>query len=211
MTKVKICGVRRVEDARAVIAAKADAIGLNFYPKSSRFIGDASDAKALIDAAGASSIAWAGVFVNATLEQISETVRVAGLSIVQLHGDEEPEFLTALRPQLPPRVAIWKAFPVSSADDFAGIARFDCAVRLLDTKTDQRGGSGRTFDWSLIKEAKLQRPFALAGGLTPENVAEAIRSAEPEWVDTASGVESAPGIKDSVQIEKFVRLAKMHK
>jgi len=200
MVRVKICGVKRLEDARAVQAAGAHAIGLNFASESPRCIGTPSEAERFVSEAEL-SLRWAGVFVNAAPEFILDAVRRCGLTIVQLHGDEGPAFSEALRPQLPPGVEIWKAFRVSSVDDLAPIPSYPCDAVLLDAKVaGVRGGSGHAFDWSILKALPRTRPLVLAGGMKPENTAEAVRAVRPEWIDTASGVESAPGVKDAARI-----------
>lgn len=203
--RVKICGVKRLEDARAVQAAGAHAIGLNFAPESPRCIGTPADAERFVREANL-SLKWAGVFVNATPDFILDAVRRCGLTIAQLHGDEGPAFSEALRPQLPAGVEIWKAFRVSSAEDLAPIPSYPCDAVLLDAKvTGVRGGSGHAFDWSILKALPRTRPLVLAGGMKPENVAEAVRVVLPDWIDTASGVESAPGEKDPARIVALVQ------
>lgn len=200
MVRVKICGVKRLEDARAVQAAGAHAIGLNFAAESPRCIGDVNAAERFVREANL-TLRWAGVFVNATPEFILDAVRRAKLTIVQLHGDEPAAFADSLRPQLPKGVEIWKAFRVSSADDLAPIEAFPANAALLDAKiAGVRGGSGHAFDWSILNSLSRTKPLVLAGGLKPENAADAVRIVRPEWIDTASGVESAPGIKDPARI-----------
>jgi phosphoribosylanthranilate isomerase len=106
-------------------------------------------------------------------------------------------------------VAIWKAFPIATREDLTAIDAYDCDVALLDAKVHgARGGTGTAFDWTLLENAPRTKPWALAGGLKPQNVAEAVRRVKPAWVDTASGVESAPGIKDRAKMDAFVREAR---
>lgn len=205
MVRIKICGVKRLEDARAVQSAGAHAIGLNFASESPRCIGSVADAEWFVRDANL-SLRWAGVFVNAPAEFILEAVRRCGLKIVQLHGDEPPAFAEALRAKLPGGVEIWRAFRVSSADDLAPIPSYPCDAVLLDAKVaGVRGGSGHAFDWAILKALPRTHALVLAGGMKPENVAEAVRVVHPDWIDTASGVESAPGIKDPVRINALVQ------
>ena len=209
MVKVKICGVTRAEDVRSSVAAGAHAIGINFAPESKRYIGSVERAAELIQKSrSAKSIEWAGVFVNAPQLQIERAVRELSLSIVQLHGDETPAEVIALRAHMPRETLIWKVFRISDASDLAALSQFACDGCLLDARYEgARGGEGVRFDWNVLKELTRTKPIILAGGLNPENVREAVSSVKPEWVDVASGVESAPGIKAAEKIQRFVREA----
>ncbi len=191
----------------AAASAGAHAIGLNFVPESPRFVGTAERAGELIaQTAAPSSLRWAGVFANPTVQDLERAVEVAGLSIVQLHGEESASYVADLRKKLRPEVSIWKAFRVAQASDLERIAEDSaCDAGLLDAKTDLRGGSGRTFDWDLLAKLDRRKTLVLAGGLNPDNVQEAVKRVAPTWVDVASGVESSPGVKDPFLIEKFVR------
>ena len=211
MVRVKICGVKRPEDARAAAQAGAHAIGLNFVAESPRCIGYASGARRLIVQSGAhAGMLWAGVFANLSESEIEKIVADAGLQIVQLHGDESPEFAQRLRKRLGPAVHIWKAFRVSSADDLVHCGEFEaCDAFVLDAKAlGVRGGSGQSFDWDLLRGVVRKRPWVLAGGLNPDNVQEAVKRVAPEWVDVASGVEESPGKKDRHKLEVFLSKAK---
>jgi phosphoribosylanthranilate isomerase len=207
--RIKICGVKRVEDAKAAVTAGADAIGINFVPESSRYIGTVGRAQDLIVECGASALLWAGVFANPSDTLIDEAVG-AGLRVIQLHGEEPAEFAESLRERLPTDVQLWKAFRISTADDLLQLADFSsCDAWVLDAKAaGTRGGSGQAFDWELLKSVPRTTPWVLAGGLNPDNVQDAVRRVRPEWVDVASGVESAPGIKDSAKIVRFIEEAK---
>jgi phosphoribosylanthranilate isomerase len=208
MIQVKICGVLRIKDARDAFHLGASAVGVNFAPESPRFIGGIDAAESLVRSANI-PISFAGVFVNAEESRILEIVRRCGLSIVQLHGDETPEFATGLRALLPKSVAIWKAFPVATKDDLTAIDSYPCDIALLDAKVSgARGGTGTAFDWTILENAPRTKQWALAGGLKPQNVAEAVRRVKPDWVDTASGVESAPGVKDRAKMDAFIRGAR---
>ena len=204
MTAVKICGVTRVEDAQAAARAGADFLGINFWPTSKRHVG----AEAAAQLARAGRIRGAmivGVFVDATLTTIVEAARVASLDVIQLHGDEPPGFCAEVRAAT--RLRVWKAVPVAAAEDVAGLERWPVHAVLLDAATPARGGSGQTIDWTLAARAAQagERPIVLAGGLDPGNVAAAVGAVKPWAVDVASGVESAPGIKDPARIAAFVR------
>lgn len=208
--RVKICGVTRAEDIEAVDAAGGHAVGLNFVPASARFIESIQRAGELRERSKVSDrLLWAGVFVNASHEAVLDAVRAARLNIVQLHGDESPEYLITLRALLNPNVGIWKAFRVSEKADLECVGDFACDAVLVDAKcAAARGGSGTSFDWGILSGLKRTRPFVLAGGLTPSNVLAAIGQVEPDWVDTASGVESAPGVKQAGLIQDFMRAAR---
>ena len=201
MTKIKICGVTRVDDATAAVRAGADYIGINFWPSSKRYV-DPSRAGELVRAirdAGAAQIV--GVFVDAN--NVVEIAEMVGLDIVQLHGDETREDAAALATKRP----VWKAIAVRDERDIDGLDQWPVDAILLDTPTPGRGGSGVTFDWSLARAARERfgsRHLVLAGGLTPENVARAVAEVAPFGVDVASGVELAPREKDVTRIAAFI-------
>ncbi len=205
--KVKICGVLRAADIRAAIDSGANAVGLNFVAASPRFVGGTAEARRLMDAAGArGQIAAAGVFVNAQFDSVLAAAKTAGLEIIQLHGDESPAYAEQLKNELGPNVQVWRAFRIAEAADLRGVEDFPCDAIVLDAKAPgARGGTGHAFDWTLLQGLRRDRTLVLAGGLTPENVRLAVRSVRPDWVDTASGVESVPGIKDHTRISRFVQ------
>jgi phosphoribosylanthranilate isomerase len=208
--QIKICGIKRVEDARAAVVAGASMIGLNFAPESPRFVGGLQFARELIEQSGVRDEArWAGVFVNPSIEDACEAVRLARLDVVQLHGEEDAAFVAALRQKLPAFVHIWKALRVASAADLAGVPECGCEAWVVDSKVaGVRGGSGHVFDWSLLKFFRRDKQLVLSGGLNAGNVGQAVQQVNAEWYDVASGVESSPGIKDAVLMERFVRAAK---
>lgn len=199
MTKIKICGIKTVTDALAAMEAGADLIGFNFYPKSPRYVqvGMCRNIMSVMRQHG--RVTCVGVFVNASLAEICATMDTVGLSLVQLHGDESPELMKALD---------GKAFKA-----FRGIPeRVDGFVRnrppafLVDAAVKGvYGGSGVTVDWNGAAQLAKQHPILLAGGLTPVNVADAVRQVRPWGVDVASGVESAPGEKDTNKMKAFVQ------
>ncbi len=212
MFRIKICGIRSREAAEACIAAGADAVGLNFYPKSRRFI--LPDEAAAISRAIAGKLLRIGVFVSSSPEQIRDLADSVGLDAVQLHGEEPPETLAALQPW-----PVIKAFRVRDSCRMVGDYLEDCqalgvlpAAVLLDTwAADAPGGTGKTFDWSTASEFVRNHPntrVVLAGGLRPENVGEAVRIVRPYGVDTAGGVESPPGEKSPDLIAAFVQAAR---
>lgn len=207
--KTKICGITRPEDARAAVAASVDAIGLNFVRKSPRFLKSWDQARAVWSGAQPFAGLAVGLFVDATVEEILAATREVNLDAIQLHGDEPPELGDALSRRLD--VAIWKACRIGTrADVDAVLARdWPCDVLLLDARVKgAHGGTGQSFDWDLLADFPRTRTLALAGGLTPGNVAEAVRRVKPDWVDTASGVESAPGVKDVAMMRVFVSAVK---
>ncbi len=198
MTKIKICGIKTVTDALAAMEAGADLIGFNFYPKSPRCIdvGRCRDIMSVMRKYG--HVTYVGVFVNASAAEIHATMETVGLSIAQLHGDETPEMLRALDGKA------FKAFRGVPAE-VNGFARSESPALLVDAAVKGvYGGSGVTADWSAAAELAKQFPLLLAGGLTPENVADAVRQVRPWGVDVASGVESAPGEKDAKKMKAFV-------
>jgi phosphoribosylanthranilate isomerase len=201
--RVKICGITRVRDAIAAVEAGADAVGLMFYEGSRRWVSlDRARELAGVLPAGMERV---GVFVDADEATIRKAIEVCALSILQFHGVESPEFCARFAP-----LKVWKAFRVSDASVLETMASFATDAWLLDTAVPgQLGGSGQRFDWELAVRAKaMGRPIVLAGGLTPENVHEAMQQVQPYAVDVSSGVETAPGIKDPAKMRAFVTAAK---
>jgi phosphoribosylanthranilate isomerase len=198
--RVKICGVTRAEDALAAARLGADAVGFNFWPRSKRYIAPA--AAAAIVRSLPPHVATFGVFVDPTRAELEAALAASGVGIAQLHGDEPPALCLGLG------VPVVKALRVGSSHDLAGLAAYEVRAFLLDSPSPGYGGSGATFDWSVAAAAALEVPVLLAGGLGPDNVAEAVRTVRPLGVDVASGVESAPGVKDQARMEAFIRRAK---
>ena len=198
MTKIKICGIKTETDALAAMEAGADLIGFNFYPKSPRSIdvGRCRDIMSVIRRYG--RVICVGVFVNASIADIHATMDTCGLSLAQLHGDETPEMLQALDGKA------FKAFR-GIPSSLGGYTNMDAPAFLLDASVKgQYGGTGVAADWDGAVELAKKYPFILAGGLTSENVAQAIRKVRPWGVDVASGVEYAPGGKDANRMKAFV-------
>ena len=203
--RVKVCGVTRLEDAKAAWEAGADALGLNFYAKSPRCV-DVATAAALA-ATRPPLGAVVGVFVNASPEDIRAKVGACGLTAVQLHGDEPPEACSGYGVPVIKALRVRGPEDVARAREYVGVG--DVAGLLLDGAAPGYGGGGVGFDWSLVAQLTgCGVPVLVAGGLKPSNVAEAVRATRPYGVDVASGVESAPGIKDLDAVRAFVRLAK---
>jgi len=183
---VKICGITRLEDAEAAVDGGAGAIGFIFWPNSPRFI-DPHRARKIV-AALPPFVTPVGVFVNQTLDYVNGVASLVRLGAVQLHGDETAEFAAAVSHPVIKAVA-------PGRDDPAG---WPARVRLLLDVHDPlaRGGTGRTIDWAAAADIAARRPILLAGGLTPDNVADAVARVRPFGIDVSSGVERAPGIKD---------------
>jgi phosphoribosylanthranilate isomerase len=198
--RVKICGITRLEDALAAVRLGADALGFNFWPRSKRFVSPA-EVRAIVRRLPP-LVTAVGVFVDPTRDEVLRAVDASGVGVVQLHGDEPPELCLSL--PLP----VLKAIRVTDAHSLAQLASYDVQGFLLDAPSPGYGGSGATFDWSLAAEVARELPIVLAGGLTHENVAEAVRTVSPWAVDVASGVESAPGVKDAERMARFVERAK---
>lgn len=201
MTWIKICGVTSVEDAEHVIVAGADAIGLNFVPSSKRRV-SLEQARVLVDAiAGRAEVV--AVVADPSDDQVQALRAGLGIEWLQLHGDEDAARTAELLPHA------FKAVPIASVDDARQAATFPGQRLLVDTKVPgSAGGTGQVFDWHLVRELCQQRQLVLAGGLTPLNVARAVRELGPFGVDVASGVEAAPGRKDAQLVAAFVKAAR---
>jgi phosphoribosylanthranilate isomerase len=201
--RVKICGITNPDDAQIAVDAGADALGFNFYEKSPRFVptriaADISRALPLFTLR-------VGVFVNPGEELVRRAIGECNLNLLQFHGDESPEFCTQFE------LMSMKAFRIRDAGSLKELSSYQTDAWLLDAHaSDTFGGSGEKFNWRLAVEAqKLGKPVFLAGGLTPENVAQAVQQVQPFGVDVASGVESAPGRKDPVKVRTFIKAAKL--
>ncbi|HEX5035839.1 MAG TPA: phosphoribosylanthranilate isomerase [bacterium] len=194
---VKICGITNLEDALAAVEFGADALGFNFYAKSPRHVSPEKVEKILEEIPP--SILRVGVFVNET-EQVVRDLSVAlELNYLQFHGDETPSYCEQFA------VPYWKAFRLKDEKTLELMKKYKCDYYLVDTfLTQAYGGTGVTGNWDLAREAKKMGKIILAGGLTPENVADAIRTVKPDGVDVASGVEEKPGRKDAAKVERFI-------
>jgi phosphoribosylanthranilate isomerase len=197
-TRIKICGLTRLEDAQRAVDLGAAALGFNFYPPSPRYI-EPEPARAIIRRLPP-FVTAVGVFADETdAGHVISLARESGATAVQVHGPRFPalhELLSVFR--LVVAVAVREGFKPEE------LRKIKPSAFLLDAfDPDRLGGTGRTFDWSVAREAKQYGPIILAGGLTPENVAQAVREVRPFAVDVASGVESAPGIKDPAKLQAF--------
>lgn len=202
MVKVKICGITNPKDARSAARFGADALGFNFVPASKRFV-PRERARAII-ASLPPFVTPVGVFANEKAETVLEICEFCGIQTVQLHGEEPPSYLSRLT-----RLRRIKAIRMSAESDLRQLARYTCEAFLLDTFVpDLLGGTGKAFNWEWAREASQHGPIILAGGLTSENVGEAVRIAQPYAVDVASGVESEPGKKDRRLMAEFIMAAK---
>jgi len=203
MVKVKICGITNLEDAKTAIAAGCDALGFAFYKKSPRYVSP-EKARQII-ARLPMSVTTIGVFVNASEKRVKAIARACRLDMIQFHGEESPAFCRKFA-----RYKVIKAFRVKDTLDIARIRRYNTFAYLFDSFVKEKpGGTGKTFHWQLIKHLQdLKQPVFLSGGLTQENVAKAIQSAHPAWVDVSSGVELVPGKKDAAKVQGFIKAAK---
>lgn len=196
---VKICGVTRAADAEAVVAAGADAIGLNFVPTSRRRI-DLDTARSIL-AVVPESVLSVGVFRDQPVDEMLHIIRTIGLSAAQLHGDESPEIAAAVANHVTTLIKV-----VAPTGPWAHpIEEYGADIVMLDAPTP---GGGVPFDWEVVGDLAAQHRVLLAGGLTPDNVGEAIRRVRPWGVDVASGVESGPGLKDPAAVARFVVAAR---
>ena len=197
--KVKICGITHFEDAMMALETGADALGFNFFPPSPRYI-DPVKASEIIRQLPPFAIT-VGLFVNvAQPEQVIETAKIAGIQLLQLHGDESPEYCS--------RLSGWpliKVLRIGSDPVREDLDRYPVRAFLLDVKDDTLfGGTGISFDWDLVQNIDRKRPVILAGGLRPDNVRRAIRTVKPYAIDVCSGVEQRPGIKDRAKLEALM-------
>jgi phosphoribosylanthranilate isomerase len=211
--RVKICGIRTEADLAAVVAARAAYVGLNFFPKSPRYV-SLDEARALTLAApeGLCKVALVVDADDATLDAITAAMPV---DMLQLHGRETPERVTEVKSRY--GLPVMKAVGVAAEGDLAAVLEYSLVADqiLVDAKAPKDavlpGGNGLAFDWRLVAQRRWLRPWMLAGGLTADNVAEAIRLTNARQVDVSSGVESAPGVKDAGKIAAFCDAARREK
>ena len=202
LTRIKICGITNLADAQLAVELGADALGFIFYPKSPRFI-KVRDAANICNALPP-FVSRVGVFVDELEYEIEKAITGCLLTAVQFHGEEPPGFCLKF-----PAKSI-KAIRMRDETSLRAAAEYDVDALLLDTYTEaEKGGTGKTFDWSLAVKAKeIGPPIILSGGLTTANVQEAIRKVRPYAVDVASGVEREPGRKDPEKLRRFIELCK---
>ena len=211
MVRIKICGITSLAEARAAIAAGADMLGFNFYRPSPRFI-EPKDARTVIETLRAEikalprTVTMVGVFVSEPAESIVRIAEESGVAAVQLHGDESVEYCRKLKTLLPDRFLI-KVIRASGNAVTERAAEYEVDAIMLDAfDAELRGGTGRVVDWNLARHTReaVSRLF-LAGGLSPENVSDAISKVQPYAVDACSALESSPGHKDPERMNAFVR------
>lgn len=205
--KIKVCGMRHPENIFALAELKPDYLGLIFYPLSKRFVGEL-DIKVLGELP--TSIKLTGVFVDESLENVLENAQKYNLSAIQLHGSESEEYCRELKSELfkiSPlnKIEIWKAFGIGLGFDFGSLDAYRDVVDsfLFDTKTEAHGGSGLSFDWRVLSEYKLDKPFFLSGGISPENIHEVFNLNHKQLfgVDLNSKFELEPGLKDVLSLK----------
>ncbi len=202
MVRVKICGITSLDDALGCAEAGADALGFVFWEKSRRAV--TVEKVSRIISGLPPFVTTVGVFVNEGADVVNAAAREAGLDAVQLHGDEPPELCREINSR------VIKAFRVKDGRLLGrGIDRYRLSAYLLDTYAeDAPGGTGKAFDWAAAQRAKKYGRVILSGGLTPDNVRDAIRAAGPYAVDVSSGVEKSPGVKDMKKVSSFIKRAK---
>ncbi|MFO7800007.1 phosphoribosylanthranilate isomerase [Rhodohalobacter sp.] len=200
-TKVKICGLTTLEDARFVSGALADYLGFIFYPNSPRYIKPAKAGAIINWLEGPGKV---GVFVNQPLDDVNSIAKQTGIDYLQLHGNESPDYCALVEKP------VIKAFHIEKDTDPAElVSRIEPYLDqvdylLFDTKSETEwGGTGQTFDWNILDEISSDKPFFLSGGLNSENVRDAIQTMQPYAVDLSSGLEDSPGLKDFDKIELF--------
>ncbi len=201
MVRVKICGITNLEDALVAVKAGADALGFVFFQGSPRFI--SPEQAAVIVRQLPPFVQTVGLFVNEETATVNAVADQCGLDLVQLHGEESPDYCAAVKRR------IIKAFRVKNAASLDDMTNYPVAACLLDAWSPAaRGGTGTTFNWDIAARAAASQRIILAGGLTPENVAGAVRQVRPYAVDVSSGVEYEPGKKDPAKITFFINALK---
>ena len=198
--KVKVCGMTSLKDALVAVEGGADAVGFIFYKKSPRSVTMKTVREIVLELPP--FVDTVGVFVDETAEQINKIADYCNLDIIQLHGDESPTFCKKIRRK------VIKAFRIKDMQSVKKLSSFQVSGFLLDTFSENlHGGTGKVFDWNLALPAKKFGPVIMAGGLTPNNVQQAVRQIRPYGVDVCSGVESEPGIKDHKKVRAFLKNA----
>jgi phosphoribosylanthranilate isomerase len=198
MTEIKICGITRVDDALCAAGCGADAVGFIFHPASPRYI--APERVQQIVAALPRGIATVGVFVNREAEDVARTAADCGLDLIQFHGDESPEYCR----RFPPERIVKAVFP-RSPEDLRALDAYEVRAFLVDARdADRYGGTGKRTDWDLAARLAKVRPLILAGGLSIDNIGEALAAVAPGAVDINSGCERSPGIKDHARMKRII-------
>ncbi|MCB9983742.1 MAG: phosphoribosylanthranilate isomerase [Rhodospirillales bacterium] len=209
MTNVKICGIKTQKSLEAAVQAGARYVGFVFYPPSPRNIAPYSAKElSLTLPTGVKAV---GLFVDPTDEELEHILGIVPLDMLQLHGSESPKRVQQIKDKF--AMPVMKAIKIHEAGDFESVKDYEPVVDwlLFDSRPENAalpGGTGQRFDWSLLEDRTFAKPWMLSGGLTPENVAEALSQLSPTAVDVSSGVESAPGIKDPDKIKAFIDAVK---
>lgn len=199
MTRIKICGITNKVDAVAAEGLGVDMLGFVFYPKSKRYVTQDTAREIINELSG--SILKVGVFVNEDKDKVLDIASDVSLDVLQLHGDETPEYCTSLGSDY----KIMKAFRIKDRSSLKSVNGYMTDYYIFDSyERSSAGGTGKAFDWKLLKDFEVLKPFFLSGGLTPDNVGGAITEIAPYGVDVSSAVESSPGKKDIALMKKFV-------
>lgn len=207
MTKVKICGLSEPETLTAAIESGADFVGLVFYEPSPRHV--EIEVAAYLAKQIPETVEAVGLFVNPSDEYLTQVLNDVPLTMIQLHGSETPERVREVKEKF--KLPVMKAIPIETADDLQSIKPYDGLADwlLFDARAEKLpGGNGIAFDWNILKGYQGNAPWMLAGGLTPDNVSEALNILSPDALDVSSGVESASGVKDVSKIHSFLKAAK---
>ena len=199
MTRIKICGITNIVDALAAVELGVDMLGFVFYGRSKRCV-EVKTVRSIINELPG-SILKVGVFVDEERDKVLDIAADASLNILQFHGDETPEYCAFFKDDY----KVMKAFRIKDGMSLRNVNDYMADYYLFDTyQKSSAGGTGKSFDWKLLKDFEVLKPFILSGGLTPDNVGRAISELAPYGVDVSSGVESSPGKKDIELIKKFV-------
>jgi phosphoribosylanthranilate isomerase len=202
MVEIKICGITNLRDAYIAVECGADAIGFIFYPKSLRYVVP-EKAKEIIQKLP-HKIIQVGVFINQELEEVKEIAKLCGLNLIQLHGDETPEYCDHFQTS-----SLIKAVSLRAEEDIQKLKDYSVRAILVDAREPGHyGGTGKNSDWSLAKKVKETYPLILAGGLNEENIRKAIETVKPQAVDINSGVEISPGKKDPQKIKEIIAIVR---
>ena len=206
--RVKICGITQIDQGQTIVELGADSIGFICVEKSPRYV-TPDRIRAIADALPPQTVK-VGVFANCEIAEIVSVLEAGHLSAIQLHGAESPEFCTQLRGSIAPEIELIKAFRIKSRESLAETTAYtDVDTFLLDAYHPQMlGGSGHTIDWQDLTEFKPAVPWMLAGGLTPENIKEALSRLQPDGIDLSSGVERAPGDKNLERVAQLFEAIK---
>jgi phosphoribosylanthranilate isomerase len=200
--RVKICGITNAADAETAVEAGADALGFIFFERSKRYLAPAPAGQIIRKVPP--FVTCVGVFVNASKDEIHRAAGESGIGCIQLHGEETPEFASSCQG------TVIKAFAIRGADSLHSLREYQTSAFLLDTwSATASGGTGQVFNWEWAIEAKgVGKPIILAGGLTPDNVAQAVQQVRPYAVDVSSGVELSPGRKNPEKVRRFIEAVK---